>query len=229
LRDTILNYSVLFVEDDMQVREKVSSRLKRHFKNVYVASDGEEGWSLYLQHKPNILFLDIDLPKLSGIELLKRVRESDYSTKAVMLTAHSDLDFLLSTNQLKLTKYIVKPLSREVLNSTIEMLVKEMTNFKIISLKNLALKSGYQWNFENSELSKEGNIIHLTSNERKLLECFVKNINITLSFDDIIILVWNSFDADKRDTLKTLVKTLRNKLPEGTIENVFGVGYRMDY
>ena len=224
-----MNYSVLFVEDDIQVREKVSSRLRRYFKNVYVACDGEEGWSMYLHHKPDILFLDINLPKLSGIDLLKRVRESDYSTKAVMLTAHSDLDFLLSGNQLKLTKYIVKPLSREVLNETIDMLVNEMTNFKIVSLKNLVLKSGYQWNFEKSELLKDGSLIHLTSSERRLFECFAKNINTTLNFDEIIVFVWDSFDRDKRDTLKTLVKTLRGKLPDDIIENVFGVGYRMNH
>jgi len=128
MSDRLLNYTVLFVEDDDEVRQKVALRLQRQFRNIYVARDGEEGWDLYLKHRPDILFLDINLPKLSGIDLLKKVRENDYSTKAVMLTAHSNMDYLLQTNELKLTKYIVKPLSREVLNETINMLVKEMSS-----------------------------------------------------------------------------------------------------
>lgn len=129
MSDRLLNYAVLFVEDDDEVREKVALRLQRQFRNVDVARDGEEGWDLYVKHRPDILFLDINLPKLSGIDLLKKVRENDYSTKAVMLTAHSNMDYILQINELKLTTYIVKPLSREVLNETINMLVKEMSSF----------------------------------------------------------------------------------------------------
>ena len=228
MSNTLLDYTVLFVEDDEEVSYKVSTRLKRYFKNVYVAKDGEQGWKAYLQYRPNILFLDINLPKLNGIELLKRVRQNDHQTKAVILTAYSDIDYLLQTNELKLTKYIVKPLSRGVLNETIEMLVDEMTNFKTIALKNLVFKLGFQWSFEKSELLKDGNIIKLTPYEKKVLECFSKNPNITLSFDNIILLVWESFENDRKETLKTIVKTLRKKLPSDTIENVFGIGYKLN-
>jgi len=226
--NTLLNYAVLFVEDDEEVNKKVSSRLKRYFNNVYTAIDGEQGWKLYLQHKPEILFLDIDLPKLSGIDLLKRVRKNDHNTKAVMLTAYSDVDYLLQTNELKLTKYIVKPLDRAILNETIQKLINEMTNFKTVSIKNIILKDGIQWNFKKAELLKDGNIVSLTPYEKKVFECFAKNTNITLSFDDIIILVWDSFESDKKETLKTIIKTLRKKLPTDTIENVFGIGYRLN-
>lgn len=227
LSDMTLNYSVVFVEDDEQVREKVSSRLARFFKNVYVASDGEEGWSLYLKYRPEVLFLDINLPKLNGIELLKRVRKNDHNTKAVMLTAHSDVEFLLQTNELKLTKYIVKPLNRVILNETIELLKNEMNNFKTVSIKNFIFKDGYQWNLETSELICNTEVVHLTPNEKRLLEYFIRNTNITISMEDITILLWNSFEDDKHSAIKTLIKNLRRKLPDDTIENVFGEGYRI--
>jgi len=227
MTNTLLNYTVLFVEDDEDVNIKVSSRLKRYFENVYTAKDGEQGWTLYLQYKPQILFLDINLPKLSGIELLKRIRKNDHNTKAVMLTAYSDVDFLLETNELKLTKYIVKPLDREILDNTIKMLVNEMNSFKTVSLKNIVLKDGMQWSFEKKELFKDGSIVSLTPYEKKVFECFAKNTNITLSFDDIILLVWDSFESDKKETLKTIIKTLRKKLPKDTIANIFGIGYQM--
>lgn len=228
MTDTLLDYSILFVEDDDEVRQKVSSRLKRYFKNIYMARDGEQGWSLYQEYRPDILFLDINLPKLSGIDLLKKVRQNDYNTKAVMLTAHSDLEYLLKTNELKLTKYIIKPLSREILNEIIKILVEELNSFKTISLKNLTLKSGFQWSFEKSELFKDGSIVSLTPYEKKVFECFAENTNMTLSYDDIIILVWDSFESDKKETLKTIIKTLRKKIPNGTIQNVFGIGYRLN-
>jgi len=228
MSDTLLNYTVLFVEDDDEVREKVSLRLQRQFRNVYMARDGEEGWNLYVEKRPDILFLDINLPKLSGIELLKKVREKDYNTKAVMLTAHSNIEYLLQTNQLKLTKYIVKPLTREVLNETINILVKEMSSFKTISLKNLTLKSGFYWNFEQNELFQNGNVVDLTALEKKVFECFAKNSNTILNYDDVILCVWDSFESDKKASLKTLIKNLRRKLPAETIENVFGMGYRLN-
>jgi len=207
---------------------QIDYRLKRYFKNVYTAKDGEQGWSMYLQHKPSILFLDINLPKLSGIELLQRVRQKDQQTKAVILTAHSDIEYLLQANELKLTKYIVKPLNRDILNTTINMLIKEMTNFKIVSLKNILLKDNFQWIFESSELLKDGQKIKLTPYEKKVFECFVENPNTTLSFDDIILLVWDCFESEKKETLKTIIKTLRKKLPDNTIENVFGIGYKIN-
>ena len=158
----LLEYKVLLVEDDLDVLQKVGLRLKRYFKEVYEAKDGKQGLELYKAHKPHILFVDINLPKLSGIELLKIIREQDHTTKAVMLTAHSDVEFLLQASELKLTKYIVKPLTRDALSETIKMLLNELGKFNIRNIQTLTLKDHFLWSFEKKELTKDGKIVQIS-------------------------------------------------------------------
>ena len=182
---------------------------------------------MYKKHKPHILLLDVNLPKLSGIELLQRVREHDHTTRAVMLSAYSDVELLLKASELKLTKYIIKPLSRESLSEAIEMLVNEMSKFQTRSLENLILPDGYQWSYEKCELTSAGTLIHLTPREKKVFALLAQHSNSTLDYDDIIYEVWGDLDTDRREALKTTLKTLRKKLPAGIIKNIFGEGYKL--
>ena len=106
-------YKILFVEDDQVIRENYVTYLKMFFSEVFEAEDGEKAYELYKLKKPDIMIIDINIPKLNGLDLLERIRENDYSTKAIMLTAHSDKSFLLKAVGLKLTRYLVKPVSRK--------------------------------------------------------------------------------------------------------------------
>lgn len=123
--ETIYPYTVLFVEDEKATRENYTAYFKMFFNEVYEAGDGEEAYLLYKEKKPDIMIIDINLPKLNGIELLKRIRESDYITKAIMLTAHADEEFLSATASLQLTRHLVKPVSRKNLNEALDLSINE--------------------------------------------------------------------------------------------------------
>ena len=227
--DSLLDYQVLFIEDDKEVNKKVSSRLKRYFKNVYSVFNAEDGYLVYLDKKPQIMFIDINLPKMSGIELLKKIRVTDHNTKAVMLTARSDVEIVLKATELKLTKYIIKPLNRKDIEETIGLLINEINSFKVIHEKIIHFKDNFFWNKETKELFDNNIKVLLTPTENRLFQAFVKNMNRVLSFDDIILEIWNDFDNDKKVTLKTTVKNLRKKLPKGLILNEYGIGYKLIY
>ena len=81
----LLDYRVLFIEDDKEVNRKISSRLKRYFKYVYSFFNAEDGYLAYLDKKPHIVFIDINLPKMSGIELFKKdkSKRSQYKSSNV--------------------------------------------------------------------------------------------------------------------------------------------------
>ena len=113
-------YKILFVEDDQVIRENYVTYLKMFFSEVFEAEDGEKAYELYKLKKPDIMIIDINIPKLNGLDLLERIRENDYSTKAIMLTAHSDKSFLLKAVGLKLTRYLVKPVSRKDLKEALK-------------------------------------------------------------------------------------------------------------
>ncbi len=221
-------YSILFIEDEEQVRRNYVRYLKRHYKNVYEASDGEEALEIYKDKKPDILIVDINIPKINGLEVLRKIRENDLRTRAIMLTAHTDTQYLLKATELNLTKYLIKPITRNGLKEALNLVNHEMTKFDIISKKVIQLKENYLWSYENKELYFNNEIKDLTSQERKVLELFFNNIKKTVSYDNMIFHVWDDFEYDKLDALKTTVKNLRKKLPKGLISNVYGIGYKLE-
>ncbi len=221
------NYTILFVEDEKEIRQNYVIYLKKYFKDVFEASDGVMAYEIYKSKKPNIMIVDINLPKLNGLEFLKKVRELDHTTKAIMLTAHADVNYLLEATSLKLTKYLIKPISRSDLKDALNLAITELDKYDVSSKKILFLKDGYSWNYKAQELKGQYNIA-LTDKERQLLQLFFSNINIIYSYDDIIISIWNDYEGDKISALKTIIKNLRKKLPKDTIKNIFGVGYKIE-
>lgn len=228
MKSEMREYDILFIEDEEAIRANYVKYLQRHFRNVYEAQDGEEAFKVYKEKKPHILIVDINIPKLSGIELLKRIREDDHSTKALMLTSHTDTNYLLDAASLQLTKYLVKPISREELRNALTLVVDELSKFSITSKKRLVLKDDFYWDYDAKELSCAGNKVTLTNKERKILTILCSDTNKTFTYDDIIIDVWYDLDEDKVAALKTIIKNVRKKLPPNTIKNVFGEGYKIE-
>ncbi|MEA3352548.1 MAG: response regulator transcription factor [Campylobacterota bacterium] len=221
-------YSILFIEDEIGIRKNYVKFLKRYFTNVYEATNGEEAYAVYKEKKPDILIIDINIPKLNGIELLTKIRQNDHTTKALMLTAHSEKNYLLEAVELKLTKYLIKPISRASLKDAINLVIEELNKFKTISSKLIDIKNDYVWNNDTKELYQDDILQQLTAKETKVLDLFLNNLSRSLSYDDIIVNIWDDFENNKIDSVKTLIKNLRRKLPEGTIQNVYGIGYKID-
>ena len=221
-------YNLLYVEDEDDVRRNYVDYLERFFQNIYEASSIKEALKIYKEKKPSILIIDINLPDGSGVELLKRIRESDHTTKAIMLTANSDVETLLSATELKLTKYLIKPVSRSELRDAISLAEEELENFTISANKVIKLKDSFVWNSETKMLFCQNRESFLTKKETELLSLLFTNVNKIFTIDDIIIELWYDTDEPKQDTLKTLIKGLRRKLPKESIKNIFGVGYKIE-
>ena len=221
--------TVLFIEDDSEIRKNYVDSLKLVFKHVYEAEDGMQAYELYLEKKPNILIIDINLPKMNGLEFLKKVRNNDMNTKAIMLTSHSDKDILLKAATLKLTEYLVKPVSRGELKSALISAVDEILKFNITSNKMLHLKENFSWNYENKELYHYDTIVNLTKKEKDILAIiFINSINKTTTlYGDLLYNLWDEYTEATLKSLKTFVFSLRKKLPKDTIVNEYGTGYKL--
>ena len=221
-------FSVLYVEDEKAIRENFVFYLDFLFDEVYEAEDGEVAYEIYKQKKPQILIIDIDIPKLNGIDLLKKIRENDHTTRAIMLTGHSDTNSLLEATGLKLTKYLIKPVNKKKLDEAISLVVKELSDFNTSSIKKVNLMDGYSWDYEVQELKKSNETISLTNKEKKLFLLFVSNLGKVLSYEEIIYEVWFNDGEGSIEALKTMIKNLRKKLPKDTIVNIFGIGYKIE-
>ncbi len=222
-------YSILFIEDEDDTRQNYVKHLKRYFKNVYEARDGEQALEIYKNKKPDILIIDINLPKISGIELLQIIRKKDHATKALMLTAHATTEFLLKASELKLTKYLIKPITRDELKDALTFTIEELNKFSTINKEIIVLKENHSWDCMQKKLLNDNIEVNLTIQEIKILDILFNNLNTNLSYEDITFYVWNNFENDKIDSLKTAIKKLRKKLPNNTISNIYGFGYKIEY
>ncbi|MDD2887223.1 MAG: response regulator transcription factor [Aliarcobacter sp.] len=229
MTQSVYPYKILFVEDEKAIRENYSTYLKTFFAEVFEAEDGVKAYELYKLKKPDIMIVDINIPKLNGLKLLEKIRENDYTTKAIMLTAHTDKSFLLKATTLKLTKYLVKPISRKDLNEALESTINEILKYSVISIQKIELSENYSWNVELKELKHHNHIIELTNKERTLLELLFSHKNRVFTYEEIFEYVWGYDESITLNGLKNMIKRLRKKFPENTILNIFNEGYKINF
>lgn len=227
--ESIYPYKILFVEDEQLIRENYVTYLKMFFSEVYEAEDGEKAYDIYKQKKPDIMIVDINIPKLSGLELLRKIRENDYNTKAIVLTAHTDKTFLLEATSLKLTRYLVKPVSRKDLKEALKDTIDELLKYNILPIQKINLTGDYSWDFQLNELKHHNKNVELTNKEKIFLKLLFSHKNRVFTYDEIFEYIWQYEDSISIDGLKNMVKRLRKKLPENTILNVFNEGYKVDF
>ncbi|BAK73599.1 MAG: response regulator transcription factor [Arcobacter sp.] len=227
--ENIYPYKILFVEDEKAIRENYVTYLKMFFSEVFEAEDGEKAYELYKSKKPDIMIVDINIPKMNGLELLEKIRENDYSTKAIMLTAHSDKSFLLKAVTLKLTKYLVKPISRKEINEALELTISELLKYDVSPIQKINLSLEYSWNVQLKELKHHNNVIELTNKERNFLGLLFSHKNRVFTYEEIFEHVWGYDESITINGLKNMVKRLRKKLPENTILNIFNEGYKINF
>lgn len=220
------NHSLLYVEDEPTIRENITEYLESYFGTVYVASDGKEALDLYNMHHPDVLMLDINLPFLSGLEVAKQVRGKDQTVKIVMLTAHTEKEKLLAATELKLTKCLIKPIAPKLFKETMGLLAQELRQNPSLFVN---LSSNCVWNKKQEVLRIDDTPVSLTEKEQRLLKLLIENRGSTVSFEDIMITVWeDAFEKEiSHDSVKNQISHLRKKLPQVCIDAVYGTGYRL--
>ena len=218
MNDTVLNqlknYTLLFVENEKGIRKNFGEFFNLLFKDVYIACDGIEAFELYTNNKPDLIITDIKMPNMNGIELVRKIRKDDKDTSIVIISAHTDVDFLLSSISLNLIEYIVKPLTQE----------KLFNIFDIFLSNNLAKQVSDFVFYKNKNQTKvNGKIFDLSLKESLFIEKLMDN-NRIISYDEIEYDIWNG-KVMSQNALRLFVKNLRKKLPKDFIKNVSNQGY----
>lgn len=224
------NSTILYAEDEDQTRANYSNYLKRHFKEVFQACNGSEALELYKKHKPDILLLDINMPKINGLELSKIIRENDKTTRIIILTAHLEQDKLLFAAELNLTKYLPKPISRSELKEALNEAVLQLKELNG-KLDSISLGESIFWNKNSHKLFKEDYEIKLTKYEILLLDLLSSKVNRVFTLDEISLYLWDDLDDydNSANKLKDIIKRLRKKIPKNAIENIYAAGYKLNF
>jgi len=217
---------LLIVDDDETIVEIVANILDDRFQ-IYTAYDGLKAYDVYKKHSPSIIISDIAMPNMDGIELIKKIRVDDHNTKAIILTSHSEINYLLKSNSLKLTKYCLKPIEKDELLEAVDLALDELNRFNTIKNDILKIDDDFMWDFTNLELTKNGIEVPLTPKERLILNYLLRNQGVVTTYDKIIFEVWDQYETATDKTLKTMITNLRKKLPKDMITNIFGLGYKV--
>ena len=222
--ETLKNHSILYVEDEPKIQVLIEKYLKHFFKTVYVASTGIEALERYEEYHPDVMLLDIDLPLRSGLEVAQDIRKTNKSIKIIMLTAYADQEKLLLATELRLTKYLIKPLDPKYFKEVMHLLAQELMED---SPQWIHIASHCIWDSMHETLNIENKLIPLTQKEQHLFKLLVKHKGTSVSYEDIMIAVWeDAFEKDiSIDAVKILVSRIRKKLPEKCITSVYGKGY----
>ncbi len=210
---------ILVLEDNERLANLVVEALEQKKYHVVLFRDGKKALEA-IDDGFDCFILDINVPGLDGISLLKEIRSMDTTTPAIIISANIELETIQDAYHKGCDEYLKKPFYMYELELKIEKLCKP----KVVILK---LAQGYSYDMEH-EILLDANQeeIKLAKKEILLLNLFAKNLGKTITFERIEQYVWEG-ELTTTENIRALVKRLRKKLPEETIENQGGIGYRL--
>jgi DNA-binding response OmpR family regulator len=218
---------VLVVDDDRVLADVISFMLRKEGYAVIQAHDGAAGLERWIEEKPDLIILDVNMPKIGGFEVCRKIRaQSD--TPILMLTVRGEEEDILDGFELGVDDYMVKPFNPRQLVARVKAILRRsggilpQTDLQVGSLHLLPGK-------RELVINPGGKPIPLTPLENRLLEYLMINSGQVLTFEMIIDHVWGPAAAD-RDMLRQLVHRLRHKIESDPsqpayIQTVPGLGY----
>ncbi len=232
---------ILIVEDNEGIVSFVKSELELEDFETCVALDGRSALEVFAAEKPDLVLLDIMLPELSGIEVLRRIRKHDEDTPVILVTARDGTDDKVTGLNLGSDDYITKPFKIEELLARINAVLRRSEKVRKAkeALENTnSTASGEKKNGElvlnqaSMEVSVKNTKIELSKTEYLLLNCLMENVGTVLERDTLLDKVWGKNHATNPNNLDIFISTLRKKIREYSdfeyITTVRGIGFKME-
>lgn len=217
-------YNILLIEDDRPLNKAISVYFKKEKFYVLSSFSGQEALDILFKNNLDLIILDINLPDLSGFDLIEQIKIINSNIPILILSA-CDLDSaILHGFNLGAEDYVTKPFNIEILHKKINVILKRNT-------KNTFYKDDHLFFDKNtSKLVIDNKEIKLTPLEFKLLSLFLENQNQIILKETIIEKIWDSNEnyVDEH-TLLVNISRLRNKIEDDKhhyIKTVYGLGYR---
>lgn len=222
---------VLVVEDEPQIAEAISAYLDKNNYSPLIAGDGEIALDMFNKLNPDMVILDLMLPKLSGEEVCKAIRKTS-RVPIIMLTAKITENEKITGLNIGADDYITKPFSPRELMARINSLFRRCGE-GISPLYNVMTwnDNDLEIDFEQYSVKKQGELVNLTPNEFKILAALIKYPNKIFTREELIIAAFGEgYDGFDR-TVDSHIKNLRSKIEDQTTEpqyiiTVRGIGYK---
>ncbi|OMF24973.1 DNA-binding response regulator [Paenibacillus sp. FSL H8-0548] len=225
-----MNKNILVVEDERKIARLLQIELESEGYRVRLAQDGLEGWTAFQEYEADLILLDVMLPGISGIELLRRIRSIDEDVPILLLTAKSSVEDKVSGLDLGANDYLTKPFEIEELFARIRtsLRLSARTN-RTDNTEEWLTAADLKLNLNTREVMRGGKLLQLTQREFDLLAYLMRNKKLVMNRDQILSEVWG-YDYDgNTNVVDVYIRYVRKKVDEGfgteLIQTIRGIGY----
>lgn len=220
---------LLLVEDEKELSEALVEILSKNKYVVDAVYDGEDGLNYALTDIYDVIVLDIMIPKLNGLSVLKELRKKEITTPIIMLTAKSQIEDRVQGLDLGADDYLTKPFAAEELLARLRSITRRKGN---VINDNYLSYGDVRLDLNTYDLEVKGESIRLTLKEFEMIKYFMERPKVVVSKDDLITKLWG-FDAEiEYNNIEVYISFIRKKLQHlnsrVNIVTIRGVGYRME-
>ncbi len=217
---------ILIVEDEKSIARVLELELKFEGYEIGVAHTGSEGLIQFREHSWDLVLLDLMLPEIHGLDVLKRIRSSDKTIPVILLTAKNDVKDKVAGLDLGANDYITKPFEIEEVLARIRAFLRLSNGSQNASLHRF---HDLEMNESTRDVKRQGRMIELTPREFDLLLYLMKNSQQVLSREQVLNAVWGYDYYGDTNVIDVYIRYLRKKVDAGEsstyIQTVRGVGY----
>ncbi|MFQ8602198.1 MAG: response regulator transcription factor [Anaerovoracaceae bacterium] len=215
---------ILIIEDEEKIARFIELELSHEGYEIDKTFNGREGLEMVEQNHFDLILLDIMLPELNGLEVLRRIRKFS-EVPVIMLTARDAVMDKVSGLDMGADDYITKPFAIEELLARIRVALKRKSDTRKDKKENILSAGKLTLDISSHEVYYDSQKIDLTNREFILLRTLLENKSIVLSRDTLLEKVWGYDYMGETNVVDVYVYYLRNKINEKIIETVRGVGY----
>jgi len=223
---------ILIIEDDVAILRGLKDNLEYESYEVLTATDGEQGYCLIQEKKPDLIILDLMLPKMSGYELCQKVRKEGIITPILMLTARGEeVDRVLGLD-LGADDYVTKPFSVPELLARIRAIIRRVHQAKTGDLPSDLCFGDVVIDFKCFEARKGDKVLDLSRKEFGVLRLLAARVGEVVTRDELLDEVWGYDQYPTTRTVDNHISLLRTKLEDDPsnphhLITVHGVGYKL--
>ncbi len=234
LKQDTQKLSILFVEDHDELRTRISDILVSIFGRVDSSVNGEEALAKYKifaeENNKNydIVLSDIQMPRMDGIELTKEIYKLNPEQTIIILSAYDETQYLLELINIGIEQFIKKPIEYDELMLAFSSASKKINKLHTpdFDTVNIRLSQDVVYSKESKALKSHGENIYLTKFEIIFLELLLSSLGKIFSNDDIVGYFSSVGESIDPANIRKLVSKLRKKLPENSLESIYGIGYK---
>ena len=218
-----MTMKILITEDDAIIREGICAYLSEFSYEIIEARDGREALSKFESNKIDLVILDIQIPFINGLDVLRKIREKS-NLPVLILTAFSDEEFKITAFSNLADGYIEKPFSLPVLKARIDALItKNYEKFEVFKYKDLEI------NFSNFSAKINNSVVEISAKEIEVLKYLLLNEDRALTRSQILENVWKESENIPFDrVIDVYIKDLRKKFGLDCIKTIRNVGYKLE-